>query len=363
MIRQGFPADKEKGVGWKNSVAYSARYLTLGSALRERFSVKRTEERMKSQADQPRWVLAFDGACSTCSAISASVSEASAGKLEVMPLEHDDVQRWRHSSMGASPKWAPTLLRVNGDKVRAWTGPAMSFTLARHLGLQATVRVLRALGRLRQGTSGRSSEASGSGMGRKRFLQLSGGLGVAIGLTLTGRTPAFARSERTAADAWVTANMDRLPRTYEEIIRHTVPYRKAIVKALSPEERTAIWLANIDRYRQDHPHATTAQRQVMDRASALAARVFVSPGDHIEEMRRLSMRAKEELGVQEAEAMAMRIGPADPPAIQARSADCSCSTQDCTCCAGGYYCLRGGCTVIPSDCGLFWLFDCNGRCG
>nr|WP_245877456.1 bacteriocin fulvocin C-related protein [Streptomyces glaucescens] len=157
--------------------------------------------------------------------------------------------------------------------------------------------------------------------------------------------------------------MDRLPRTYEEIIRHTVPYRKAIVKALSPEERTAIWLANIDRYRQDHPHATTAQRQVMDRASALAARVFVSPGDHIEEMRRLSMRAKEELGVQEAEAMAMRIGPADPPAIQARSADCSCSTQDCTCCAGGYYCLRGGCTVIPSDCGLFWLFDCNGRCG
>ncbi|WP_443062487.1 bacteriocin fulvocin C-related protein [Streptomyces sp. NBC_00457] len=157
--------------------------------------------------------------------------------------------------------------------------------------------------------------------------------------------------------------MDRLPRTYEEIVRHTVPYRKAIVKALSPEERTAVWLRNIDHYRRDHPHATAAQLQVMDDVSALAARVFVSPGDHTEEMRRLSKRAKETLGLQEAEAMAMRIGPADPPAIRGPSAYCDCSTQDCVCCAGGYYCLRGGCTVIPSDCGLFWMFDCNGRCG
>ncbi|MFH9069713.1 bacteriocin fulvocin C-related protein [Streptomyces alboflavus] len=276
-----------------------------------------------------------------------------------MPLDHADVRAWRRQSTGAEPALAPTLIRVDGEAVRTWTGPLMSLALARRLGPKATVRVLQALGRLRQEADTGTVESTGTAMGRKRFLQLGGGLAVAIGLTVTGTTPAFAKSPRGAAASWVEANAGRLPRTYEEIVRHTVPYRKAILNALSPEERAAAWLCHFTRYRAARPDLSADQLRIVDEASRLVDRVFVSRQDHKPAVRRLGERARQTLGVAEAEALLGRLGPADAEGIAVR--DCNCATES-SYCAPTAYCKRGNCNLIPSDCGDLWLFDCNGRC-
>ncbi len=96
-----------------------------------------------------RWVLAFDASCGTCREVSRAVARACDGRLEVLPLSHDAVREWRAQAVGSSSQWAPTLLRVQDGRVRAWTGRAMGLALVRHLGPRGTMNVLRALGRLR----------------------------------------------------------------------------------------------------------------------------------------------------------------------------------------------------------------------
>jgi len=73
----------------------------------KRTSISNGENDMSTRT---RWVLAFDASCNTCREISAQVSSASDGKLEVLPLNHPDVQRWRQQGLGVQPPWAPTLL-------------------------------------------------------------------------------------------------------------------------------------------------------------------------------------------------------------------------------------------------------------
>lgn len=152
-----------------------------------------------------RFVLAFDASCGKCAAMSSAVRESCDGKLEVLPLAHPDVKRWREQSFGATAPWTPTLLRVQGQTVRAFTGTGMVIPLVHWLGPRSTVRVLRTLGSLRLNRpSGEAADASGiEGMGRKRFLRLGAGLVVAAGVTLAGRTPALAGESRAGSSRLV----------------------------------------------------------------------------------------------------------------------------------------------------------------
>ncbi len=110
-----------------------------------------------------RWILAFDGSCAGCRTISLAVADACDGKLEVLPLRNADVERWRETALGPEPVWAPTLIRVEGDAAWVWTGPRLAVRLARVLGPRHTVKVLRALGRLRLAAT---SKESVDGLGR-----------------------------------------------------------------------------------------------------------------------------------------------------------------------------------------------------
>lgn len=312
---------------------------------------------MTAAKDQKRWVLAFDASCGTCTAISSAVAEASDEKLEVLALTHPDVQEWRHRSMGPDPEWTPTLLGVDGPAVRAWSGPAMTVPLVRRLGPGATVRVLRALGRLRHEAKHGPSKADGTALGRKRFLQLCGGVAAAAALTVTGRTPAFAQSSHPRTEAWIEANRGSLPRTYAEVVQHSEPYRKAIVRALSPQDRTQLWLDHFEHYRAAHPDLTAAQTRVIDQARELAPKVLLSKEDVSQKVRRLEDVAKREFGPEAAADLLARLGPAD--AGLGPLAYCSCATES-DYCSGS--CRRGGCTIIPTDCGTLWSYDCNGLC-
>jgi len=150
-----------------------------------------------------RWVLAFDASCGTCREISRLVAHASEGKLEILPLAHTDVRLWRERSLGSQPPWRPTLIRIHGSDVRAWTGAAMGIRLGRRLGIPLTIRLVRLLGQLSRPEHNYSSEQTNidqSIMGRAQFLRLGTGAMVAAGLILAGRTPALADGEDPPKD-------------------------------------------------------------------------------------------------------------------------------------------------------------------
>lgn len=89
-----------------------------------------------------RWLLAFDASCGTCKGIAHAVGRACRGRLEMPPLADAEVRRLREKALGPGPEWAPTLLHIDGDRVRAWTGAAMALPLGRRLGPAGNARVV-----------------------------------------------------------------------------------------------------------------------------------------------------------------------------------------------------------------------------
>jgi hypothetical protein len=163
--------------------------------------------------DSTRWVLAFDSSCGRCTRISASIWQASGGKIEVLPLAHPDVARWRAMSLGHNPRWAPTLLRVREERVRAWTGLSMVGPVIQTLGLRSTINVLRALGRQRGETVGNEVESGARGILDRALHQFGSGLLIAGGLVLAGMLSVGPDPARS----WVKANLDRLPQKYDDL--------------------------------------------------------------------------------------------------------------------------------------------------
>jgi hypothetical protein len=203
-----------------------------------------------------RWLLAYDATCGTCRKISQVVRPASAGKLEVVPLDRPTVRAWRELALGPAAPWRPTLLRVAGDAVRAWTGPAMAGPLIRCLGPKSAVRVVYALGKLRADT-----------MPARLFV----GAIVAAGLLLTGRAPAAGAREKADAQRWVDEHRHQLPSSYDEILAYPQAYQVAIFAASPPAVQSRFWVEALKRDRASRDALSTAQEQVFDDAIELAA--------------------------------------------------------------------------------------------
>ncbi|MER5888028.1 bacteriocin fulvocin C-related protein [Streptomyces sp. NPDC001941] len=330
-----------------------------------------------------RWILAFDSSCGTCTAVSSAVAEASGGTLEVLPLTDADVRRWREEAMGADPAWAPTLLRVTDGSARAWTGPRMAPPLVRRLGPRATGRVLVALGTLRHAArTGQpltaaegAAERDRPGVSRKRFLLLAGGVSTAVGMTLAGQSPAFARSAQTEARSWVAAHRAGLPRTYTDIAPLPSALRQAVLVELSPAERSRVWVDHLEHFQAAQPTLTARQQRVVHEALALAhsEATFAGgeprPGSQLQ--RRISgveAAAKEAFGLADSAALLVTLGPADSaPSSRGRTAagpqaTCNCSTTSQWCTVWeGPRCQCCFCTTT-SGCGFLGLYQCNGTC-
>ncbi|GLW93732.1 bacteriocin fulvocin C-related protein [Actinokineospora globicatena] len=305
-----------------------------------------------------RWVLAFDASCGKCRKVSAAVERACDGKLEVLPLTHPDVAGWRARAFTDAP-WEPTLLLVEGDRVRGWHGRAMTVPLVRMLGVRASLRVVGALGELRYST------AEG-GVGRQRFLRLGAGVAIATGLVATGSVPAFAASDDAKARAWVAANRGSLPITFDEITAYPIAYRKAILASLSPAERSALWSEQVNRYRLTHPDLTAEQRAFLDEALAVAGRSETFQDEASEEVAAQLTRLHDEgirvLGFHQAASLLAVFGPAEQVAVAAGALNgCTCNKLD-DWCAWGYHCRDGSCGQTPQGCGTYYGQPCNGLC-
>ncbi|MFB7917427.1 bacteriocin fulvocin C-related protein [Streptomyces sp. NPDC056061] len=328
-----------------------------------------------------RWILTFDSSCGTCTAVSSTVAQSSGAKLEVLPLTDTSVRRWREEALGADPVWAPTLLRVADGTARAWTGPRMAVQLVRRLGPRATCRVLIALGELRRAartgkplaTADGTAEPRRSRISRKHFLLLASGAGTAIGMTVAGQTPAFARSAQTEARSWVAAHRGTLPRTYAEIAPLPSAVRQAVLVELSPAERSRVWTEHLRNFRAAHPALSAPQSRVVQEALDLASSEATFAGGEPEPgsglQRRISAvetAAKEAFGMADSAALLVTLGPADTPPTTggeaAALATCNCSTTSVWCTVWeGPNCQCCFCSTT-SGCGFLGMYQCNGTC-
>jgi hypothetical protein len=284
-----------------------------------------------------------------------------------MPLNHPDVQHWREQRFGPNAPLAPTLLTIapgNGN-VRAWTGTAMAVRLTRHLGPRSSLRVLDALGRAEREFERRPGRSDDGSMRRAQFLRLGVGAAAAVGLVAAGRVPAFAAGESDAASKWAKANAGQLPTSYDELVRYSVAYRKAIFRASAPAVRSKLWVDHINGYRPAHSPLSDGQRQVLRRAAAVAATASIfelggSNREVHEQLNSLRSSVASEFSPDETFSILAMLGPDMRPASpQVPSIICTCATNSPYC--GSANCNNNGCTV-EGGCGSFWAYACDGNC-
>jgi len=149
--------------------------------------------------DGRRLVLGFDAGCITCSGLAKRIEEAVGDSLEIRSLTDPTMEHWRDQALGEDAPWAPTLVEINGNVIRAWTGVRMGAHLARRLGPAATWRVAKILGEIK------GDRATGhppySGLSRTQFLK---GLGGAIvGVSMLSGTGSLAASA-VAEEHWLS---------------------------------------------------------------------------------------------------------------------------------------------------------------
>ncbi|SDK44494.1 hypothetical protein SAMN04487820_10810 [Actinopolyspora mzabensis] len=316
--------------------------------------------------EQQRWILAFDGSCATCREISDAIAEACDGKLEVLPLNHPQVQYWRETKFGEQPPHSPTLLRIERTETRAWTGPTMTLPLLRRLGFRSTTRVLRSLGVLRRQANGHPLESTEPNtLGRAGFLRLGGGAALATGIVLFGKTSALAEQRCAAAQRWAETNANNLPARYDELVGYPMAYRRAIYAKSSPERKARFWSDHLKRYRTENPDLSTEQREALDEAEAIAANPvnFIPENAPTRAVENVDRKMRNAFGTDEAGRAIATLGPAERRATETAPVACEC-TNESEYCPDRHYCQykSQNCSFVDKGCGSFWAYVCNGLC-
>ncbi|MFE9611486.1 bacteriocin fulvocin C-related protein [Streptomyces sp. NPDC006012] len=329
-----------------------------------------------------RWMLAFDASCGTCRKVASTIESSCRQRLEIVPLDRPDVADWRRTALGENAPWKPTLLKVEGDAARAWTGALMGVALTRRLGVRGTLHVLRALGELTAADRHRDPGGAERGSGalpRKGFLRLAAGGAVAGSLVLAGRTPALAAGTRqNEVRDWMERHKNALPTGYAEVTSHPMAYRRAIYSASAPEVKRSLWLEHFKAYRTSHRALTTDQRDVLDRLTSFVGgtetlfTTTIAAGDsRHEELTPIKTDAIEAFGKEEARALMTQLGP--DSGAEALGGECQCALGDpnwcgkvChSCCYFQNGCATGCgccCTLVSSGCGSLWEYICDGLC-
>jgi len=194
-----------------------------------------------------------------------------------------------------------------------------------------------------------------------------------------------------AAADWVStlAPADLRVASYE-IERYPAQYRRAMMTALTPEDRAAAWQAQFDRYVDTHPGLSVDERAVVAEARALLTPAAFTPplsqdlSDHVDATFK---RTVEVLGDAAAKELFVTLGPADPGSANAlplrqrladsvrswrvasaRRTGCNCNIDIDTCdigqdpwlaCSELYTCQFD---LSWPMCGPLWSWACTGWC-
>ncbi|MFF3485677.1 bacteriocin fulvocin C-related protein [Streptomyces sp. NPDC002701] len=305
------------------------------------------------------WILAFDADCGFCEEVAERTRGSVGARLTTAGLTEPRIRGLRERALGGTPVWAPTLLAVDGDHVRAWTGTALSVRLARLLGPVDSLRVVQAL-----------REIEGLGRpSRRGVLKVVPGLALGTFLVTGGlaASPAQAVAHATGSRAsrWVKAHRDRLPVGYAEFVSHPVEYRRAIYGALPVPARSDLWAAHFAHHRRTHPGLSPAQSAVLDDATRSVARL-VSGRAGQPDAASLERSALAVFSHDEVHAILGTLGPVGTQDAAPRRAR---EVMDCNSRCGGsghcdMVCYSGPqwCNWTDFGCGPLWLAPCSGVC-
>lgn len=145
----------------------------------------------------------FDSGCQICSDLAEEVEREADGFLRVRSLRDSDIQDLL-SKVRPEWRWEPTLLIVDGDRVRAATGTGLAVRLAVGVGPRRAARIARLVQRA-------LVPADETGVGRRSFLRTAGASVVALtGLALLPKTATAAPAEDAGAVLLSGAEQDRI---------------------------------------------------------------------------------------------------------------------------------------------------------
>ncbi|MGI5212013.1 bacteriocin fulvocin C-related protein [Plantactinospora sp. CA-290183] len=300
------------------------------------------------------WLLAFDAGCGSCSDVIDRIGAVVSDRLTVVGLGEERVRTLRRQALGDNPPFAPTLLKVDGDRVRAWTGLGLSMRLARLLGPSRSLAVVRALNRADVIVHG----------GRRRFLTAVPAVAFGAFVVSGGLAgPAMAAPGRrmTAAEAreWA-AGLRPLPTGYREVTALPMVQRRAVYDRLPPRVRADLWLEHLRRYRLAREQPTATEWALFDRtARAVPVIVGASAGAATTLLDELREAAVATLGRHEAVAAFGTLGPAEAASGRIPyTCDCNPDLTPCSSCGNSV-----PCDPTPSGCGWFYQQPCVGGCG
>ncbi len=184
-------------------------------------------------SEERRLVLGFDAGCMTCSDMAGRVEAAIGDGLEVRDLRDPQITGWIERALGREARWAPTLIEVSGDKIRAWTGPHMAIALGRKLGIRNTWRVMKALGSNEEPETFPTLDERG--FDRTQFLKGLGG--AALAMSVLSGTDVFARIAN--AVEWVhPLNRNKVVSSRQ---LEGEALRGAVARAIASEDVKNVW--------------------------------------------------------------------------------------------------------------------------
>jgi hypothetical protein len=155
--------------------------LEDGFPATERWLPRATQSALPLDASR-EWLLGFDGSCALCSSLGETVADVASDRISVLSLHDPLATHWRTQALGPTAPWAPTLFRVRGTEVEAWTGPSMVARMARLLGPRRVWRLAEAIA----DATAQLTPTDEPRIGRREALV--GLAGIAAGLVLAGRS-------------------------------------------------------------------------------------------------------------------------------------------------------------------------------
>ncbi|QWF85839.1 hypothetical protein [Amycolatopsis sp. CA-230715] len=133
------------------------------------------------------YFLVFDAECAPCTQVAAAIRDLKIENLSVVSRTDPSVRQAFERS-GRDVPGVPALVRVEGNRVRCWTGMALRVRLARLVGVHRARTLVRLL--VLEASAKARRRGSGKSLTRRRLL---GGAAAGAGLAI------FARGTATAA--------------------------------------------------------------------------------------------------------------------------------------------------------------------
>jgi hypothetical protein len=189
-----------------------------------------------------------------------------------------------------------------------------------------------------------------------------------------------------AAQTWASALTEpELDAASDKVQDYTFPYRRAIMKALSPEKRSRVWRTHIARYMKKFPDLDAGAVAALESAIAVASpESFSNPTDATRaSVAAVAAEVEARLGKDAARYLLYHLGPTSgtvpaPVSLTDRLAglvrqsfvalavieDCDCNYDWDGCSMANYCSISTACRTDEEwpACGWLWQSICDGLC-